>query len=764
MANFCPKCGKAAIEQARFCGACGSPISTPPQNVPQSASSTVFPQSGITVERVLPDNSVDKVLPNSAEHENHQPLNDGSLSELLDPNAIPVIKKKSKKKWWIITVSLILVITVAAGAILVPHLLRGDSSDGEKTSLVSDPDSLVDPAQVTRTIMIYIVGSDLESRYGAATDDISEMVDAEYDLSKVNVLLCAGGANDWQNETIDSRETSYFLVTQDDVIEVSANTQTNMGSANTLSAFLNYGVASYPAQRYGLILWDHGGGPMMGYGQDELSYDSLQLSELSSALKNSPFNTGNKLEFLGFDACLMGSVETAWIFKDYAKYFIASQEVEPGQGWDYGFLSQLSQCRTGGEIGKVIIDSYFDYYQQLYATSPSQESEITLSCLDLTKIQAVEQGLDQLFTNVNKDVISGQLATVSRCRYSSKAFGKYASETGYDLIDLKHMATLLSTSYPQASALITALTDLVVYTRANVSNANGVSIYHPYDIMEQARQWINTFNTFGFASQYADYLENFVTNSSNNTISLGYYKNFSKTAGSVTANGQQYDLSLQLTKDQMDTFSAAEYYVFWEMPAEATFSKSVEYLQVFSGQDVVLSTEGKLSATYGGKAVYGKNHETGRYSDCPLSMYQIYDGTLEEKYYFPCMFWDLSDGLNMDLLPVNWLMKIKNGVPTLLNAYDMVADEENTFPDKYLINSADYDLYTFANNSYTVANDTNGNIQFTMTGSSYGFEYERDKGFSLELRPIPDKSQYRAVFLIEDIYGNRYFSQWIPLA
>ena len=750
MSRFCPKCGNPVPENARFCGACGTPFSAP-----------------APIQEIHPAQPIQPNAPQvTAIPSQELPMVEVALAETEPPvagfaQADECPPKKTKKKWWIILVSLVVAVAITLGAILVPELLQNaDQSDNAVGT--SDPSGVnVDPTQVTRTIMIYIVGSNLESVYGAATDDITEMVDAQYDLSKVNVLLCAGGANEWQNETIDADETSYFMVTEDDVIEISANAKMNMGSANTLSAFLNYCATNYAAQRYSLILWDHGGGPILGYGDDELSRDSMLLSELQAALKNSPFTGNNKLELLGFDACLMGTIETAWALKDYAQYFVASQETEPGQGWDYGFLSQLNQCHNGGEIGQKIIDSYFDYYQQLYAQSPSQESEITLSCLDLSQIDKVEQSLDQLFANVNKDVLAGQLGAVSRCRYSTKAFGKYASDTGYDLVDLKHMLSLLSSHYSQATEVVSSLSDLVVYTRANVSNANGVSIYHPYDLMQEAGQWIRTLSGLGFADHYVDYLDNFVAGMNHNAVSVGYYQNFSKTKGQSVTSGQQHDLSIQLTPEQQQTFSAAEYYVFYEMPAEATFSKSVEYLQVFSGQDVTLSADGKLSASYGGKAVYGKNHKTGKYSDCPLSMNQIYDGTLEEKYYFPCMFWELKNGF--DLLPVNWLMKIKNGVPVLLNAYDMVADEETTFPDKYLINSADYNVYTFANNSYKVASDGNGNTQFTFTGSSYGFEYDRDEGFSIELRDIPDKSQYRAVFIIEDIYGNRYFSDFIPL-
>ncbi len=90
---------------------------------------------------------------------------------------------------------------------------------------------------------------------------------------------------------------------------------------------------NYPAEQYDLILWNHGGGAFFGYGFDETTNDSLTLDELDQAFADSPFHDGNKLEFIGFDACLMANIETAHTLSPYANYMVASQESEPGSGW-----------------------------------------------------------------------------------------------------------------------------------------------------------------------------------------------------------------------------------------------------------------------------------------------------------------------------------------------------------------------------------------------------------------------------------------------
>ena len=176
---------------------------------------------------------------------------------------------------------------------------------------------------------------------------------------------------------------------------------------------------------------------------------------------------------------------------------------------------------------------------------------------------------------------------------------------------------------------------------------------------------------------------------------------------------------------------------------------------------MTLTADGKLTATYQGKAVFGKNGKTGEYTSFPLSMNQIYDGSLEEKFYFPCMFYHYGE--TFEITPANWLMKIRDGKPQLLQAYDMVADENKEFPSKFLIDSDHYEYYTFANNSYSISHSEAGNAKLTFTGNSYGFEFTKADGFDLELCPINYADGYYAIFVIEDTNGESYNSSLIRL-
>ena len=132
--------------------------------------------------------------------------------------------------------------------------------------------------------MVYIVGSNLESRYGSATNDIAEMRQAGLDYDKTNLLVYTGGSKRWVSD-IPSTSNNVLDLSKDpeekdskERIVAHTDASANMGIPQTLSEFVSYCTENYPAQHYGLILWNHGGGPLWGYGSDELfKNDSLLL-------------------------------------------------------------------------------------------------------------------------------------------------------------------------------------------------------------------------------------------------------------------------------------------------------------------------------------------------------------------------------------------------------------------------------------------------------------------------------------------------------
>ena len=161
----------------------------------------------------------------------------------------------------------------------------------------------------TVTLMVYMCGTDLESRSGMATNDLQEMAAATLG-DKINLLVYTGGCKRWNNNIIDNNVNQIYQITSNGMRRLVSNDgKKAMIDPSTLSSYIKWCKANYPATRYGLILWDHGGGSISGYGYDEkyAGNGSMDLAGINKALKDG----GTKFDFIGFDACLMATAETA---------------------------------------------------------------------------------------------------------------------------------------------------------------------------------------------------------------------------------------------------------------------------------------------------------------------------------------------------------------------------------------------------------------------------------------------------------------------
>ncbi len=173
----------------------------------------------------------------------------------------------------------------------------------------------------SKTVMIYIAGNDLESQNYIATGDFSVVNPSNIDLSKINVVMYAGGTKKWHN-FISNGENGIYELKQEGFTKVKSFEQKNMGDANTLSEFLKYTYENYPADSYDMIFYGHGSG-IIGSTLDEFTQDDLSLEDISIGFSNSPFKN-KKLNVVIFRSCLNSTLEFATLFKNYAKYMVAS--------------------------------------------------------------------------------------------------------------------------------------------------------------------------------------------------------------------------------------------------------------------------------------------------------------------------------------------------------------------------------------------------------------------------------------------------------
>ena len=332
----------------------------------------------------------------------------------------------------------------------------------------------------------YLCGSDLETNYGSATTDLMEMLEVTLP-ENVNVVIQTGGACEWQNYDMDADKTQRWVYNSEGLFLIDEKEAQNMGQAETLQEFLEFANTYYPADKVAVTFWNHGGGSVTGAAFDEnYGYDSLNLEEMYQAFDAVwPADTKNPaLELVGFDTCLMATIDVAATFQNFSKYLVASEELEPGNGWLYsGWMGALAEnpAMDGAELGRAICDTYYEGCEQV-----GTEAQTTLSLTDLTKLtpllEAYESfGQEALMAAVED---SGFFAQLARAAKDSENYGGNTREQGYsNMVDLGHFARSTAWMLPTAQEVQDALKDCVLYqvSGAYRTEATGLSCYYSYN-------------------------------------------------------------------------------------------------------------------------------------------------------------------------------------------------------------------------------------------------------------------------------------------
>ncbi|MBQ8921320.1 MAG: peptidase C11 [Oscillospiraceae bacterium] len=373
-------------------------------------------------------------------------------------------------------------------------------------------------SQDTVTMMVYICGTDLESKSGMASSDISEMLSASVG-NNINLILYTGGCKQWKSVggyQISNSTNQIHQIRNGQIRTLEANVGNKvMTDPATLTEFINYCKTNFPANRNELIFWDHGGGSVSGYGYDEKNAKkgSMSLAGINQALKNSNM----KFDFIGFDACLMATAETALMLNNYADYLVASEETEPGIGWYYtNWLNKLNQNTSlpTVELGKNIVD---DFVTECAKRCPGQKT--TLSVIDLAEFaNTVPQKLSGFANSVSTLMTNKEYQTVSTARNNTREF---ATSSKIDQVDLVDLAKNMNTS--EGSALADAIHSAVKYNRTstNMTNAHGVSIYFPYKRTSYVDSACSTFNQIDMDDSYSKCIRQFASLETSGQIAAG---------------------------------------------------------------------------------------------------------------------------------------------------------------------------------------------------------------------------------------------------
>ena len=365
------------------------------------------------------------------------------------------------------------------------------------------------------TLMIYMCGTDLESKYGMASSDMEEMRSASFG-DNVNVIIFTGGCSQWKVSGISNKVNQIYQIKNGQIGRIVEDAGSKpMTDPNNLASFIQFCAKNFPANRNELILWDHGGGSVTGYGYDEKNKNSgsMSLAGVNQALKAG----GVKFDFIGFDACLMATAETALMLNEHADYLIASEETEPGIGWYYtNWLSKLGSNTSTPtlDIGKNIVD---DFVTECAKKCRGQKT--TLSVIDLAEFSnTVPKDLTAFSKSISEKIAKDDYKDISNARYATREF---AESTRIDQVDLVNLAENIGT--PEAKALASSLKNAIKYNRTstNMTNAYGVSIYFPYQRASYVDQACSTYSQIGMDSEYSKCIKQFAKVETGGQIAAG---------------------------------------------------------------------------------------------------------------------------------------------------------------------------------------------------------------------------------------------------
>lgn len=407
------------------------------------------------------------------------------------------------------------------------------------------------------TVMVYMAAdNNLEQ---AAIDDINEMeqIGSTPDVQVVVQVDRAPGYDASNGNWEDTRR--YLIALDANTLNISSPVieylgEKNMGDPATLNQFVNWCISNYPAEHYFLILWDHGAGwqkavsgilesasnldgksptggasgeafvvspatrvsplPPSLFTQSGFKYacedmtdnDKLYNHETQSALSGV-----GKLDIIGYDACVMAMVETAYQLRDEAFYMVASEENEPGDGWPYDdLLSWMTANPTfsAAQVCSVTVLTYANHW------APIPPDKQTLSAIKLAQIRNVCTSLNALVTAI----VGGSSWAEIFAMPQPERFGeKNPFDDLYDIADLLRLYVSAPAIVSAANSLRSTVASAVLINRTESSHpyAHGLSVFFP---KTPTAFWENQGSLYGSPANQVDFADSTLW-----TTFLSYY-------------------------------------------------------------------------------------------------------------------------------------------------------------------------------------------------------------------------------------------------
>ena len=460
-------------------------------------------------------------------------------------------KKKKAVIGIIIGVSATVLAIIVASIIGIIALVKKATKETERTKHTTEETAEptpAAPAQATRTVMVYAIGTDLESQGSTLSADIKEMMTATPGKS-VNIVLQTGGCKNFNNTYMRDGATQRFSIINGNINELEDLGDVSMVEPQTLEDFIKFGKENFPAENYILVLWDHGGGVPLGFGFDELHEGTLTEIEMAEAISHCDI----EFETIIFNACLMGSLEVAKALDPYTEYIVAAESPTWGSAYyDIGinytnFLNYIGKDFNGDakDYSEFIVRDYMDTIEALQDKTGYYGLDTCMSAIDTDNVDEVLEAYEKLIAALDKRVFEqGGYAEYVQLRNDC---GEFQSS---DSVDLMTLATKYINCGDQAiqSAASSVINEVgnCVFTESNNSYtyAHGITVYSPFlypDLYDDARQ---SFITLGYQDTTVYFYDKFVSKELYILNAVGYAGSWyvePSDAKSIKA-GNTYDL------------------------------------------------------------------------------------------------------------------------------------------------------------------------------------------------------------------------------
>lgn len=350
-------------------------------------------------------------------------------------------------------------------------------------SLLSCSDSSPPPPK-TWTILVYLDGDNNLS--SAALSDLDEMKRAA-PSPYVNIVV--------QLDLQNSITTKRYRIVNNQYELIADLGELDMSAEATITDFISWGAAAYPAERTVLLLWDHGNGWDQGSIATSKAIPKTVASMFTDTDNNgasAPFlpnyrinnaikASGVKLDVLAFDGCSMGTIEALYEFRETADIIISSEELASLAGWDYsGLISGLS-AQPGMSVedfGRLAVSSYQNFYENVYYPSQAVMPHTnTISAIRSNSLQEIADGVNILALDLggrldDQATRAETLNLISKARLNAQEIDHSAQ--AYVYVDLLDLVTRLDSENTLTASMAKAL--IAEYHGSARPRANGIAI------------------------------------------------------------------------------------------------------------------------------------------------------------------------------------------------------------------------------------------------------------------------------------------------